>query len=109
MENKLYDLSKLEKVCGGDEAFMNSMIQIFIKTLPESIASIHGALSVNDYETISKQAHKIKPSVNYICISSIYNGCIEVELWEDSEETMIQKTELLIQQLTIVLDQLNSL
>ena len=109
MENKLYDLTNLEKVCGGDNDFMNNMVNLFVSTTPEVIEGITTAINNNNFDTVSKLAHKIKPSVNYICITNLYQDVLEIEVWEKADDIMINKTNLLINNLTLVLEQLKQL
>lgn len=60
------DLSYLEEISGGDQAFISEIIDLFIKQMPESIDTMRKALANDDPVTIGETAHKAKPSAIYI-------------------------------------------
>jgi HPt (histidine-containing phosphotransfer) domain-containing protein len=60
------DLSYLEEISGGDQSFINEIIELFVKQMPESIEHMREALNNNDPVTIGEAAHKAKPSAIYI-------------------------------------------
>ena len=74
MDNQLYDFSELSQVCGGDKSFMEKMIDLFLITIPEDINKIEEALKSSDFSTVKSIAHKIKPSVNYMCKPQFYEA-----------------------------------
>lgn len=62
--DKLYDLSKLKQMSRGNEAFVQKMIHIFTDSIPKSIEEIQAAFEKNDWDTLRKVAHRIKPSID---------------------------------------------
>lgn len=76
---KLYDLSVLEKICSGDREFINKMISLFCELAPENVTQIKEAWQKKDYEKVSKTAHSIKPSLDQMGISNLYNTIRELE------------------------------
>ncbi len=60
------DLSYLEDLSGGDQAFIKEIIDLFIQQMPESVKAMKDALANNDPLTIGETAHKAKPSAIYI-------------------------------------------
>ncbi len=60
------DLSYLEDISGGDQTFIEEIVDLFIKQMPESIKTMREALANDDPSTIGETAHKAKPSAIYI-------------------------------------------
>ena len=60
------DLSYLEEISGGDQSFINEIIELFVKQMPESVENMREALKNNDPVTIGETAHKAKPSAIYV-------------------------------------------
>jgi len=106
MEERLYDFTSLEEVCAGDKDFMDQMIQLFETNIPKELALIKTAITNNDFDDVKKIAHKMKPSVNYICIDSLSDDVKYIESWSESNEQMVSKTEVFINKINIVLEQL---
>jgi HPt (histidine-containing phosphotransfer) domain-containing protein len=85
---KLYDLSTLKTMSHGDDEFVNKMIDLFLEQAELSITQINDANFKEDYETISKIAHKLKSSAGNMGIYSIKNDIRELE------RMCVEKTEL---------------
>ena len=101
---KLYDLGKLEAM--NDESFTNKMVDLFMNEMSLEFNKIEKALEEKDYNTITSVAHKIKPSIDYVCISSLYEEVKIIESWEQQDVIMIEKTAKFIVSLKAVLQQL---
>ena len=67
MDQRLYDFSSLEEITGGDATIKNSIIQLFLTTIPSDIKAIEAAIEAKEYAKVSSIAHKIKPSINCHC------------------------------------------
>jgi hypothetical protein len=109
MELKLYNLTALEEATGGDKDFMANMIQLIIVETPKDLKAIEIALENKEYPIVSSIVHKIKPSINYFCISKLLDDMIAIEAWENKDEMMVKETHLFIANIYSVLAQLNSL
>jgi CheY-like chemotaxis protein/HPt (histidine-containing phosphotransfer) domain-containing protein len=77
---KLYDLSSLKAMSHGDNDFIKKMISLFLEQVELSINQIQEANIIQDYDTISKIAHKLKSSAGNMGITSIKNEIKELEL-----------------------------
>ena len=106
MDNQLYDFTELKQVCGGDESFMEKMIGLFLTTIPDDIKKIEEALKGSDYTVVKSIAHKIKPSVNYMCKPHLFEDAKTIENWADNDENMISKTQKFISSLAEVINQI---
>lgn len=67
----LYDLAQIQQMSRGNDDFVNKMINIFIKLTEENTVKLNDALANDDIETIKKLAHKIKPSIDQMGITSL--------------------------------------
>ena len=105
---QLYDLSALEEVTGGDQDFMNNMINLFITSAPEDLGLMQDALEKGEYATVSKIAHKMKPSVNYMCVPAMFDKVKEIEAWAGDEQQLVADTKVFIQDISSTLSQLEN-
>lgn len=100
--DKDYDLSQLHEISNGDNAFVLQMIDIFKKTISQSLNEMKSAYLAEDYETLGKVAHRIKPSIRNLKIKKIYYPIEQLELQsEKSDPTIIGN------HLTTITDTLN--
>ncbi|MEM9888091.1 MAG: response regulator [Bacteroidota bacterium] len=75
----LYDLSKLKEMSRGNKKFIQKMLRLFIELTPKSIENLSNALKANDLVSIKKIAHKLKPSIDHLNISSIKTAIRSLE------------------------------
>lgn len=68
---KLYDLSELEEITDGDTEFIISLANIYLDTIPLNSRQMAEAAEAKDWLTVSKIAHKIKPTIDSMNIISI--------------------------------------
>ena len=67
---RLYDLSNLEKLSGGNEDFVRKMIQMFLDKMPASLNELELSLKVNDFKNVGNIAHRIRPTISSLKIES---------------------------------------
>lgn len=92
---KLYDLSQLEMLSRGDESFVDKMLTSFITNLKDGVKEITDAYRLHDWNTIGKIAHKLKPSMLVLGVTSLKDIIISLEkdhLKESIDETELSKT-----------------
>jgi len=68
---KLYDLSMVDSIGKDDPEFVKNILTIFIDTMPANADSLQKAGSEQNYESISKIAHKMKSSIDLLGIHSL--------------------------------------
>jgi CheY-like chemotaxis protein len=78
-ENKLYDLSMVQSVSGGDESFIKKMVALFIETVPGNLDDLVGAVQSENWDQVAKTAHKLKSTVDSMGIKSIRQEIRTVE------------------------------
>ncbi len=68
---KLYDLSMVDSIGKDDPEFVKNILTIFIDTMPANADSLQKAGNEQNYESISKIAHKMKSSIDLLGIHSL--------------------------------------
>ena len=68
---KLYDLSMVEAISGGDKSFTKRMLQLFLDTVPATLADIRNASDKGEWNTLSKHAHKLKSTIDSMNIATL--------------------------------------
>jgi PAS domain S-box-containing protein len=106
-DNTLVNLSKLEEM--GDPQFLEKMVDLFLVETQKDISLLKEAIETSNFEQIRLTAHKIKPSINYVCISRLFDEVKAIEICEDDNVEYLEKTKSFIYDLEIVLDQLRQL
>jgi PAS domain S-box-containing protein len=69
--NKLINLSYLQRVAAGDDKFIVKMINIFINQYPEIIVSIKEDLNNNNWSGFRSKIHKLMPSISFMGITAL--------------------------------------
>jgi CheY-like chemotaxis protein len=63
-QQPLYDLSLIQSMAGADAGFMKKMIKLFIDTVPQNVKELTTATKTENWEQVSKMAHKLKSTVD---------------------------------------------
>lgn len=78
-EEKLYSLSQLESLSGGDETFINKMVEMFLELTPQTIDVLKESYATDELETMGGAAHKIKPTIDMMGIESLKQSIRDLE------------------------------
>ena len=70
-EEKLYDLTMVQTISGGDVSFVKRMVQLFIETVPPSLADLQNETAQQNWLNVSKLAHKLKATIDSMGITRI--------------------------------------
>jgi PAS domain S-box-containing protein len=70
-QEKLYDLSMVQTIAGGDISFVKKMVQLFIETVPPSMRDIQKETEQQNWGNVSKLAHKMKATIDSMGIVTI--------------------------------------
>ncbi len=62
----ILNLDYLEEISGGDEDFIQEMVQLFHEQAPKAISDMKASIDKNDPITLGEVAHKTKPSAMYL-------------------------------------------
>jgi CheY-like chemotaxis protein len=79
VELKLYDLSMVEAISGGDTSFVNRMLLLFLETVPATLTDLSSAADSGEWLALSKVAHKLKSTIDSMQILSLKPVIREVE------------------------------
>lgn len=77
--SRLYDLSMVQSVSGGDESFIKKMVALFIETVPQNMQDLKNALKEENWDQVGKTAHKLKSTIDSMGIKSIRQEIRTVE------------------------------
>jgi HPt (histidine-containing phosphotransfer) domain-containing protein len=77
--NKLFDLTNLDEMLGGDRQAMLQMVKIFLQATPESLTELNNCFDKSDLDGVSKLAHKLKSSIDIFSIEEIKNDIRRME------------------------------
>jgi hypothetical protein len=86
--SRLYDLSMVQSVSGGDEGFIQRMVALFIETVPQNVQDLKKAMQEEDWEQVGKTAHKLKSTIDSMGIKSIRQEIRTVEANARQKESL---------------------
>lgn len=84
-DQQVTDLSYLREVAMGDEDIVIETTQTFLENAPEALDQIQEAYSNQELQTLYKQAHKIKPNLQYMGMEQARELILEIEEQAKSE------------------------
>ncbi|MGB3800629.1 MAG: PAS domain S-box protein [Lewinella sp.] len=107
---KSYDLAELRKLSRGDDDFVRKMVEIFVEQTPAALQEIRMALQQRDYITVSKVAHRIKPSIASMGVGQLDGVAKDIEVYaksaQVSQEELTNKIDFFSATLTTVVEKL---
>lgn len=59
-----YDLSQLKTISKGDYMFISQMVHLFLTTMPPLMAELLDYTQKEEWDTVRKVAHKMKPAID---------------------------------------------
>ena len=77
---KLYDLSMVDAISGGDKSFTKRMLQLFLDTVPATLADIKSTCDNSQWMALSKHAHKLKSTIDSLNIASLKDVIRAIEI-----------------------------
>ena len=89
-----YDIEKLRRVCRGDAAQIQEMLDLFVSSTEHLLAGLARALQDEDAEGAARQAHQIKGAASYLGARDIAGLAAETEsrardgAWAACQESM---------------------
>ena len=103
-QEKLYDLSMVQTIAGGDAGFVKKMVQLFIETVPPSMADIQKETDQQNWASVSKLAHKMKATIDSMGIVKIKDTVRVIEANGKKGEE-VDKIPGLVQEVIQVLEE----
>lgn len=77
--DNLYSIAYFEEVAGGDRDFITKMVSLFIELTPGLVADMNKAYEQHDLKEMGRLAHKVKPNIANMGISSLITAIREIE------------------------------
>jgi HPt (histidine-containing phosphotransfer) domain-containing protein len=101
---RLFDLSNLNEMLGGDKKAILQMVKIFLQATPESLSELNKCYKKEDMQGVSKLAHKLKSSVDIFSITEIKQ---DIRRLENNTRDSINLDEVpeLVEKINKVLDE----
>ncbi|TAI46628.1 Hpt domain-containing protein [Flagellimonas allohymeniacidonis] len=84
----IYSLDKINEMADGDNDFVISVISVFLDEVPTDLEGLESAVNNNDYESIYKLAHKIKPNVDLLGMEQTRATALEIETMGKNQASM---------------------
>src|SRR5260221_1650589 len=94
VNSRLYDLSMVQSVSGGDEGFIKQIVALFIETVPQNVQDMKKALQEENWDQVVKTAHKLKSTIDSMGIKSIRQEIRTVEANARQKESLDQVAPL---------------
>ncbi len=91
---KLYDLEQLNAIASGNEEFVTKMVNMFLEMTPALVGRIEAGLQVQDWVEVRSAAHKMKPSVDMMGITSLHTVVRGIENSAKTETDLEKIPEL---------------
>jgi len=88
VNSRLYDLTMVQSVSGGDEGFIKKMVALFIETVPQNVQDMKKALNEENWDQVGKTAHKLKSTIDSMGIKSIRQEIRTVEANAKQKEAL---------------------
>lgn len=110
MEHKLYNLKKLDTISSGNRLFKQAMIELFISVSSSSLKEIKSAFEDKNHDKVKQLAHRLKPSITSMGITSIEMDILKLEQGSLSKTEMqqtINKVEKTIEQVNKQLEKIS--
>jgi len=85
---RLYDLSMVQSVSGGDEGFIRKMVALFIETVPQNMTDLKNAMKQENWDQVGKTAHKLKSTIDSMGIKTIRQEIRTVEANAKTKEAL---------------------
>ncbi len=85
---KIYDLSMVESISGGDKSFVIKMLQLFLDTVPVTLEQMNNALQSSQWLNLSQLAHKLKSTIDSMGIVSLKQDIRYIEQKAKQEQNL---------------------
>ena len=99
---KLLNLTYLKEVVENNESSVRSIIDLFVKQMPEEILLIEKAMEEQDYNAIKGVSHKLKSSVTILGVEELLKvlNALEENAGEKKDLSEIQELFLQLRELS---------
>lgn len=99
------DMQELERIAGGDQAFLNEMLRIFIRSSEDALTKFKANLETNNLEAIAEAAHKLAAPAKHMLATTLYSLLKQLE--NSINELSIGQITDLLRQIELEILQIN--
>ncbi len=78
-ERVYYDISEIKTISRGNESFISKMLKMFVEQIPVYISDMKEKCDAQQYVTVGEIAHRIKPTIDNMGITSSKTIIREIE------------------------------
>lgn len=109
------DLSYLEEITGGDNEMMLEMLDLFISDIPTHVQNIRSYANDGKLIEMGKEAHKVKPTMQYIGLGDMLELVKTLETYGKNEESdkdidsLVSQLEIKTEEILPMLEEKKSL
>lgn len=101
---RLYELSMIEAIAGGDTEFVNTMLHLFIETMPQSMKELQEHSAAGEWELMGKTAHKMKSTIDSMGIVSLKQDIRTLEM-NGKQQLDLENIPQMVMHVNTILDQ----
>ncbi len=87
-EEKLYDLSFLNKISDGDKSFIREMINTFKEVAPAYLDKARSNLECEAIDALSKETHRFIPGVSFLGAKKLEEDLMKIEEFTKKNENL---------------------
>ncbi len=103
----LYNLSTIYKLCENNEIIIQQLLRLTIESIPPDLEALSIAIEKEDWALTAAIAHKMKPVIDIMDVSSIHQAVRQLERFSSLYHPQPTETLLLISTtLTQMIDEL---
>jgi len=88
------DLTYLKELAGGNEEFLNDMIQKFVQKTPDELAELQTHLKDKNWTRLRAIAHKMRQALSFMGIKELEDIVASIEDFAKDEKNLDQLPEL---------------
>jgi HPt (histidine-containing phosphotransfer) domain-containing protein len=111
MDERTYDLSRLEKMVGSDPAMLNMMVAKFLEVTPGYVKDLEDAVRLGDAEAVGRSAHKIKSAIDLVAkepLRMLVKKLDELAKRGDTGKEFFDMADLFIRRFSILVSELTT-
>ena len=106
--SRLYDLEKVREIAGGDESFIQVIVEAFLTEIPLDLEAMQTAIDNDNHKMAYQFAHKMKPNIDMFGID-LLKQIAAMEKWSNSKkptDAIRPQLNEIVHTLTTVIDEL---
>ncbi len=93
--NSKIDLSYLEEVTGGNTDIIKEMLELFLSETPQQIQLIQEKCKLKEWQGVSAEAHKLKPTFLYVGLQESNEKLTKIEHGARNNQNLDELIELI--------------